>query len=283
MKIWILRLISVMMVALVMSGCGHQLPVASEELLKQKKSVLVVTSPDLPAGLDQKLGAALNDWRSADKLAWKWLPQKTALDDEALNSIRETAYDQVIVIGSALFADAMKAAAEFPNVKWSLYQQSPERSPAPIQPLDNTAVWQADAGTYTILWNDWVKQQKLAGAPIIWITTTGNQVPATWAPSEEAEQIVMYDPQNPEQWFQQLTFQAKEINAKWIVLYTPEAAAELTKIRSLRIPFLDMTASVNYSLNWDPILNGIRESVKTDSWKQGLYTYSEYEATAQMK
>ncbi|WP_409340911.1 hypothetical protein [Paenibacillus sp. MBLB4367] len=283
MKIWILRLVSVMMISLVLAACGHTLPVATDGQLKNKKSLLVVTTPDLPADLAQKLDASLNGWRSSDKIAWKWLKDKTALDEDSVKTIRETAYDQVVVIGSSLFADARKEAEQLPQIKWTLLQQTPERSPAAIQPLDNMAVWQADAKTFDTLWNDWVSMQKTAGAPIIWITTAAHQVPAVWAPSEEAEQIVLYDSQNVAQWFQQLTFQAQQIHAKWIVLYTPEAAAELTKIRSLRIPFMDMTASTDYKLAWDPILNRIKESMLSDSWKPGLFTYSQQEASAQLK
>ncbi|MNI46932.1 hypothetical protein D3C73_1014200 [compost metagenome] len=106
------------------------------------------------------------------------------------------------------------------------------------------------------------------------MTRAVNPIPSAWAPSEEADHIVLLD--NNEQWLQQLTFQVKQHASKWIVFHTPVEEAMIQKAKTIGVPVIDLSTFM-VDLNWDVILTGELEKIRQGSWKPGLLSYTAQE------
>jgi hypothetical protein len=59
-----IRLFFVYLLLLVLlTSCGHPIPTASVDLINQKKSILILTSPSLDKSLQSQLVQSLNIWK----------------------------------------------------------------------------------------------------------------------------------------------------------------------------------------------------------------------------
>src|ERR1700687_630488 len=94
-----LNLIYLLLFAL-LTACGHPIPAASIDLIKQKKSILVLTSPKLDKSLQTKLSQTLNTWKQSELITYEWVQQIDVVDDLLTNKINHTAYTYILVLGN---------------------------------------------------------------------------------------------------------------------------------------------------------------------------------------
>lgn len=261
----------VLLMLILLTACGTRgIPVIGQEQLNGKLAVLMITAAGLTDSTKQTIDATLHGWRESEKITFEWLKDIKELDEGLLAKIRSRTYDYIFVVGNSLYEASAKEAVLDKNSKWTLLQEAwgTDISPASLE----SAAWRhLDVAHTDLLKDEWVKQQMKENVSLEWVTRAANPIPSAWAPSEEADHIVMLD-QN-EQWQQQLIYQIREHNSKWIVFYTAADQATLQKAKNIGIPVKDLTVFSAY-LNWETILASQLAIMKQNSWKPGSHVYS---------
>lgn len=264
---------------LVLSACGHSLPTAGEELLRQKRAVLVISGAGLDDASRSRIDSVLQSWNHSYLITYEAMPKVEALDDAIFEQIQGKPYDYVFVVGNELLPAAAQMAARKTDSRWVLLQ---DRIGSESYDAAHAMVWKFDRARLDQAWNGWVQEQVDAGAALEWITTQEAPVPVQWAPSEEADHILTIDLYG-DAWFDQLTYQVKQNKPRWIVLYSPIAESALKKVRTLRIPIFDMTSSQSLALNWDLVWQQQLDMILNNSWKPGVYSYADEQVSVSAK
>ncbi|WP_442600883.1 hypothetical protein [Paenibacillus sp. KN14-4R] len=256
----------------VLTACaGRGLPSISAEMLANKKSVLFITSPSVGSSIKSTIQSVLPNWREAHQITYDWIQDVQEINDDVKNQVKDKAYDYIYVIGNDLLASTVKAASELPKSKWSLLQNQSNVDMSSIQDQANLSVMSVDTSILKPQIESWVQAKITARTSIEWVTTASKPIPSAWAPSEEADHIVLLD-NNPE-WFKQLKFQLSNHHSEWIVLYSPADASVVQKLKTIGIPVMNVNASTA-DLNWDEIMKNSVQSIVDNSWKSGLKSYN---------
>jgi len=263
--------------ALCMAGCGTRgVPAISQERLAAKLSVLMVTQQGLADSAKQEVAAALQTWRSEHHIAFEWLQDVAVWDQTLENKLHTRTYDYIYVIGNELLPAAAQSAASDPaDRKWTLLQDKLTGGETLPAATAKTAIMRIDPQQIDRLKSDWVENLLTQPVSIEWVTTAARPIPSQWAPSEEADHIVLLD-NNPE-WLQQLAFQKNQHGSGWIVFYTPADAAALNQVRSLGVSVMDLSGALSAELNWQAVLAGRLDTMLNQTWKSGDAAYSAQE------
>lgn len=270
-------------VCLLIGGCGRSLPAIDPELLASKKSVLVLTAASLADNEIKQLQDTAAAQAKERKIAMEFIAKTPSVTPELSSKIKSTAYDSIIAVGNELLPEAAETAKQAPNKRFVLLANGLSRPEWKEAPPPNVRVRGLDDSQKTAVWDEWVKLQKASGLNILWISRTSSPVPAAWAPSEEADRLLQLDVYPEDTWYPQLTYQARALPAHWLALYTPVEEAMLTRMRSLKIPVMDMSASLTAAYDWASILSGsLMQSLGPD-WSGGESLYSDQEVAVSRK
>jgi hypothetical protein len=267
---------AIIVLIVLLNACTNRgIPAIQQDALDKKISVLMVTGAHLSEAGVQAVNAALPNWRNEHLIAYEWIQGVSALDQTLLNKIKAGSYDYIYVIGNDLLEEASKRAAEMKDItsKWTLIEEGSPGFGTPVLSQANSILWlKTDTATFEVQQDNWVKQLAAQNESIEWVTTSTHPIPALWAPSEEADHIVYWD--NNDQWFQQLTFQARLHASNWIVFYAPVNQEMLKKAKTLGINVKDLSSSYTADLNWEAILNDRLTVMKQGLWKSGTQSFT---------
>lgn len=258
--------------ALLLSACGRSIPQPDEQQLAAKRSLLVLAAPSVNEADAAKLKAELTRARSADHMAFEWQANVAAIDNAVITRIKTVPYDRIVVIGSELIEGGIAAAKQTPQRNWTLLADTVADPSAAVGNEANVALYIAERSGLDKMWNDWVAEQTAAGRTFEWISDTAHPVPVTWAPSEEADHIVMLDLYGS-YWFQQLSAQASMHRPSWLVTLVPLQPADEQKLQTLRVPIMNMAQDARLVFDWVHVLNSQLQEIKDDRWKQGVTVY----------
>ncbi|MCD1257751.1 hypothetical protein B5M42_002710 [Paenibacillus athensensis] len=264
-------LISVVLCA---AGCGTRgVPAITQAQLDAKLSVLVVTPVGLSDTAGQEIAAALQDWRKEHQIAFEWLPNVTAWDQTLENKLHTRTYDYIYVIGNDLLpAAAQSAESDTAKRKWTLLQDKLTGSGSLPAATDKTEVLRIDPQQIDRLKSDWVLNLLAQHLSVEWVTTAAYPIPSQWAPSEEADHVVLLD-NNPE-WLNQIAFQKNQHGSAWIVFYAPVDAATVSKARTLGASVMDLSGALSAELNWKEVLAERLDAMLQHTWHGGEAAYS---------
>lgn len=268
---------------LLLSGCGRNIPTISPELLAQKKSMLVLTSASLPEAERNEVQASARELANTEHIALEFVGGAASITPELAASMKNTAYDSIVAVGDELLPELVHAAREDTGKRFVLLGSGLTPTPISGELPANVMLKQLDETRKTQIWDEWVQLQKASGLPILWISRTTVPIPAHWAPSEEADHVLQMDLFQDEAWFNQLSFQAKTIGAQWIAAYTPVDEKALARIRTLRIPILDMGNGLAVSYQWKTIISDSVTQALGEEWKGGSGLYQDHEVTLTRK
>jgi hypothetical protein len=268
-------LLLLILCSILLTACGTRgTPVIRPEIMESKLSVLMVTSDKLSEPARQKIGAKLLEWRSGNQIAFEWMKDKAAIDESMIASIKSKPYDYIYVIGTDLSLTAIQAARQDTDSKWTLIQDQMSMQ-QPSAELDNLSILQIDpkqAGDVRIYWVNQLLAQKES---VEWVTFAENPIPAEWAPSEEADHIVLLN--NNGDWFDQLNYQTRLHASKWIIFNTAADSSFVERAKTIGVPVVDLTAPLEAELNWDAILANRLTMMTQRSWKKGIQAYNAQE------
>jgi hypothetical protein len=225
------------------------------------------------AALQKTLAQTLNIWKQSDLIAYEWIQQVNIVDEFLLNKINRTAYSYILVIGNELVPTALTAATKALDKRWILLPDALNLKANAETLPDNVALYSIDPSFLSAQWDEWVKRQNDAKQSIQWITRLSEPIPVNWAPSEEADHIMQIDLLQ-DAWFTQLEFQVKNIQAKWIVLYTSLEPASLQKIKSLNIPIVDMKENNAMVWNWEAVMAEQLKFIQVNGFQKGIHHYN---------
>jgi hypothetical protein len=156
------KLIFVYLLLLVLlTACGHPIPTASFELIKQKKSILLLTTPSLDKSLQTQFVQTLDAWKQSELITYEWVQQVNVIDDLLINKINKTPYSYIIVIGTDLKPTTLTAAAKTQDKRWIVLSDAAHLEAVSSAAPDNVAMYQLNAEVVTAQWNEWVNQQQL--------------------------------------------------------------------------------------------------------------------------
>lgn len=264
--------------AFLLASCNRTIPAASADLLKEKKSLLLITAASVAQEETERIGTTLRKTAASEQIAFEWVKQASAFGAALAEQTSAKPYDRVLVIGEELFAGAAEAAKTQRDKRFTLFQASRYAAALPsVSDLPNVKWKRLDERSLLSPWDDWVASQRALGLNLLWVNRTAEPVPSAWAPSEEAETIFTIDQYPDSEWFSQLSYQAHSIQANWIVLYSPVEAAVANRIKTLRIPLLDLNGGLSVEYVWETILQEELRGIKTDDWHGGTVPYSDQE------
>lgn len=272
------KLVLTVLSMLILASCNRTIPAASMEQLKEKKSVLLITAASVSKEENDQIGSTLQTEAMANKIAFEWVNQATEFDKTLSERTAAKPYDRVLVVGEELFEGAVEAAKTDTTKRFSLFQANHNLVPASVPDLANLRLNGLDGNRFIAEWDGWVKTQRELGSNILWINRTQAPVPAQWAPSEEADMIFTIDQFPDNEWFSQLSYQTRNIQANWIVLYSSVDSAIVNRIKTLRLPLLDMNGGLSVSYAWDGIIKEELRKTKSEEWKSGTVVYTDQEA-----
>ncbi|MCR8642123.1 hypothetical protein NV379_05575 [Paenibacillus sp. N1-5-1-14] len=250
---------------------GRGLPSISPELLASKKSVLFVTSPNINPAIKTSVETALPNWREAHQITYDWMQDMPDINEDVKKKMKEKTYDYIYVIGNDLVPSAVQASTELTQNKWTLLQDQANADNNAIQDHPNLVVQYVDTSVLQTQVEAWVESKIAARTSIEWVTTASKPIPSAWAPSEEADHIVLLD-NNPE-WLKQLKFQISSHRSEWVVLYAPADASVIQKLKAIGTPVMNVNASTA-NLNWDEILKNSVQTLSDQAWKSGKKSYN---------
>ncbi|WP_438448287.1 hypothetical protein [Gorillibacterium sp. sgz5001074] len=268
---------------LLVAGCGRTLPAIDAQTLSSKKSLLVVTAPSLSEEEEKSIRSAAVTLAKEQKLALEFVPDAQGDSEDLAARFRNPSIDSIIAVGNELVQPAAELAKDQTGKRVVLLgngRSKPEISgPLPAHVLKRNL----DESKKTTAWNDWVQLQRANGMNVLWVTRTSSPVPVVWAPSEETDRIVQRDIYPGDTWFPQLTYQAQALPAQWLALYVPLEEAELAKVKTLRIPIMDLSAGTVYTYHWDVIVRNAMAAALDQSWSGGELPYSDQELAVTRK
>ncbi|QGQ96295.1 hypothetical protein EHS13_16105 [Paenibacillus psychroresistens] len=158
-----IRLFFVYLFLLVLlTACGHPIPTASVDLLKQKKAILILTSPSLDKSLQNQLVQTLNTWKQTELITYEWLQQVNVVDDLLINKINQIPYSYIMVISSDLTPTTLTEAGKAPDKRWIVLSDATHLEAIPTTIPDNVAVYQLNASLLTTQWNEAVARTQQA-------------------------------------------------------------------------------------------------------------------------
>lgn len=258
-------------------ACGNRgIPVIKQDLFDNKLSVLMLTGASLSEPAKQSVGQAVVQWRDANLIAYDWVKDLKTLDDSVIAKLKASDYDYIYVVGNELFPSANEMIAQGVSAgKWTLLQSQLDVGGVTNTVNEQAAFLQIDSLQIENLKNKWIQDLLARNVVVEWVTRSDRPIPSEWAPSEEADHIILLD--NNDQWFQQLTFQSRQHLANWIIFYTPADSTQLQKAKSLGASVIDITAALSAELNWGQILDNRLAMMKSNSWKKGGAIYNEQE------
>jgi hypothetical protein len=149
-------MLSLLLFAL-LTACGHPIPTASIDLIKQKKSILVLTSPKLDKSLQTKLSQTLNTWKQSELITYEWVQQIDVVDDLLTNKINHTAYTYILVLGNDLTPTTITAAALTRDKRWIVLSDAQQAEAVNRITPDNVALYQLNSAVVAS-----IQQQLLA-------------------------------------------------------------------------------------------------------------------------
>ncbi|TXK81921.1 hypothetical protein [Paenibacillus sp. N3.4] len=220
-----------LLISLLVTGCGNRgIPVIKQDLLDKKISVLMLTSPTLSEATKLSVGTALQQWRDAQFIAYDWIKDVNLLDEKTVISLKERTYDYIYVIGNELFpsANTLIQQGSIPG-KWTFLQSQLDVNGSIA--TDAASLMQIDPLQVENLKNKWMKDLLASNVAVEWVTSGDHPIPSAWAPSEEADHIVLLD--NNPQWFQQLAYQTRHHAANWIIFIRQRMRLPYRKQRPL--------------------------------------------------
>lgn len=262
----------VLCLMIVLGGCGKNIPEINPALLESKMSVLLISKENLADSTKSAMTTTLLSWRDTHHIPFDWMANTTALQEQQLIQIKSMPYNYIIVIGNDLNRQIIPLAVSLPDKKWILLDDA--IAPAgPALQAKNVFWKQTGEGFIEKQWDEWVKQQQLLGKSIEWITSSINPIPSLWVPSEEAETISLVD---AEGWFSQFQTQVKQHGPSWIALYSSLDAASLQRVKSLKVPIMDISAT-SIELQWIIILSALQQSIIDNQWVAGIQSYTPQE------
>ncbi|MBD0380289.1 hypothetical protein [Paenibacillus sedimenti] len=266
-----------LLLTLLVTGCGNRgIPVIKQELLDKKMSVLMLTSAGISDNAKQSVGSALQQWRDSNLIAFDWIKDVTALDDAVVTKLKARTYDYIYVIGNELLPAAEQVIQQGATAsKWTLLQSQLDASGQTSGVAGQAAIIQIDPSQVESLKNKWVNDLLAQKSSVEWITRADHPIPSAWAPSEEADHIVLLD--NNDQWFQQLAFQTRQHLSNWIIFYAPTDAAHVQKAKSIGVSVMDLNGALSAELNWSTILNNRLQAMQHNAWKPGVTFYNDQE------
>lgn len=130
-----------------LTACGHPIPVASNELVQQKKSILIMTTPLLDKTLEIQIAQTLNTWKQSQLIAYEWIQQVNVVDDLLVKKINNKAYSYIIILGKELTPTTLTAAAETKNKRWIVLSDETHAVAASSNLPDNVAWYQLNKNT----------------------------------------------------------------------------------------------------------------------------------------
>lgn len=269
-------LLILILLSSLLAGCGTRgIPVIKQEVLDQKMSVLMLTTAGLTASAKQALGQTLKSWRDANSIAYDWVKDLNALDDSVVSKLKTKSYDYIYVVGNELFPSANETMSlGLSTSKWTFLQSQPFVEGSAVTVNDQASMLQLDTQQMESLKNKAIQDLLFQNVTIEWVTQSDRPVPSDWAPSEEADHIVLL---NNSQWFQQLTFQVHQHHAAWVIFYSPVDEAQLQKAKSLGVSVMDFSGALTADLNWTQILDNRLAMMKTHAWQKGIQNYNPQE------
>jgi basic membrane lipoprotein Med (substrate-binding protein (PBP1-ABC) superfamily) len=258
----------ILCILIILGGCGKNFPAIDPTLLDSKLSVLIISKQNLSDSTKATLQQTFISWRDTDHIAFDWMADQTALQEQQIATMKSMPYNYIMVIGNELNRQIAPIASTIPDKRWILIDDEASEGNAPIN--DKHIVWkQTGQGFMEQQWAEWVKQQQVLGKRIEWITVSTNLIPSVWAPSEEAETISLSDAQG---WFSQFQTQVKQHGPSWIATYSPLEASDLQRVKNLRVPVIDISAT-SIELQWSVILNSVLQAMQKNEWKSGIQAY----------
>lgn len=261
--IWFLSLM------MLVSACGRTIPAIQPELLHSKKSVLLLTGASLSEPQSQEIANAALESARKQPFALETVTRTASITPELLTEIKTKPFDAVIAAGDELFSDLLTLSQEQTDKRFLLLQSGPVAAPVPAAIPANVSMKQIDGKAAFAQWDEWVKLQRASGMNLLWVTRTTSPVPSEWAPSEEADAVLQLDVYPEDQWLTQLTYQARQIQAPWIVFYSEVDAKTANKIKTLRIPIMDMNGGTSVSYHWSSIMTQEIAGLLAENWKGG--------------
>jgi hypothetical protein len=261
--------------SILLTACGTRgTPVIRLDIMASKLSVLMITSDKLSDPAKQKIGAKLLEWRSGNQIAFEWMKDKADINGSMITSIKSKPYDYIYVIGTDLFLSAIQAAGQDTDSKWTLIQDQMSMQQPPVE-SDNLSILQIDPKQAADVRIYWVNQLLAQKESVEWVTVAENPIPAEWAPSEEADHIVLLN--NNGAWFDQLNHQTRLHASKWIIFNTPADASFVKQAQTIGVSVVDLTAPLVTELNWEAILSNRLTMMTQRSWKKGIEAYNTQE------
>ncbi|NRF91254.1 hypothetical protein HQN89_09495 [Paenibacillus frigoriresistens] len=266
-----------LLLSFILTGCGNRgIPAIKQELLDNKLSVLMLTGASMSAPAKESVGNALQQWRDANFIAFDWIKDLNQLDESIITKLKESKYDYIYVIGNELFPSANGVIGQGLSAgKWTLLQSQLDTKGITSQVNEQASLLQIDSLQVETLKNKWIQDLLAQNIVVEWVTRSDRPIPSAWAPSEEADHIVLLD--NNEQWFQQLSFQTRQHHSNTIIFYTPVEDAQVQKAKSIGVSVVDISGAVSAELNWAQIMDNRLAMMKSSSWKKGGTIYNEQE------
>ncbi|WP_261306081.1 hypothetical protein [Paenibacillus andongensis] len=270
-------LLAFLLLSFILTGCGNRgIPAIKQELLDNKLSVLMLTGASMSAPAKQSVGNALQQWRDANFIAFDWIKDLNQLDESVITKLKASKYDYIYVIGNELFPSANEVIGQgLSTGKWTLLQSQLDAKGITSQVNEQASFLQIDSLQIENLKNKWIQDLLAQNIVVEWVTRSDRPIPSAWAPSEEADHIVLLD--NNEQWFQQLSFQTRQHRSSTIIFYTPVDEAQVQKAKSIGVSVVDISGAVSAELNWAQILDNRLAVMKSSSWKKGGAIYNQQE------
>jgi len=270
--------LGLLFLSLLVTGCGNRgIPAIKQELMDKKMSVLMLTSASLSDPAKQSVSQALLQWRDANQIAFDWVKDLQTMDESVVAKLKSRPYDYIYVIGNELLPTADPLIGQnLTNGKWTLMQSQLDPSASGAGGAETkAAVYQIDPTKIDTLKNQWVGGVLASNSSVEWVTRADRPIPSAWAPSEEADHIVLLD--NNQQWFQQLSFQTKQHASSWIIFNAPTDAAHIQKAKTIGVSVMDLTDALSADLDWPSILNNRLSGMLQHSWQAGAAKYSDQE------
>jgi hypothetical protein len=262
-----------LLICILCCSCGKNIPVISDSELQQKHAVLVITSDRASAQTEAAVLSSLNIWRQSHQISYEWAKGITAVGNELIDKINRIPYDYVLVIGGSLMRSSLEAAASLQDKRWILLDDS--FTDATLDTKGSNVLYRGtEAALWKQQWDPWVREQQLLGVSIEWLTDSSNPIPSLWAPSEEADHIVLLD--SGAAWYNQLNFQVHQHGSRWVAVYTSIDSTVQSRLKSINASVIQM-AAVQLEPRWELILNSVLDPILKNSWNPGVQNYREDE------